>query len=171
MMMKTAPVAPVVQLITAKPSDVGTWVRISAQSHGLGFSLISCPTSGERLYRGYTRFDFTVDEEKGRWILLALKNKGQHPRRKVKNHLKKNLCGLPPVWPRLVRRPHINRKVESDVDIFPPDWGMLRRSRCVQIFLLILLCGYFPGPTGDAQKVSMRSDFPKNNEQIQYYSC
>ena len=21
-------------------------------------------------------------------------------------------------------------------DIFPPDWGMLRRSRCVQIFLL-----------------------------------
>ena len=22
------------------------------------------------------------------------------------------------------------------VDIFPPDWGMLRRSRCVQIFLL-----------------------------------
>ena len=24
-------------------------------------------------------------------------------------------------------------------DIFPPDWGMLRRSRCVQIFLKIQL--------------------------------
>ena len=26
-------------------------------------------------------------------------------------------------------------------DIFPPDWGMLKRSRCVQIFLKIHLLG------------------------------
>ena len=32
-------VAPVVQLVTSKPSDVGTCVRISAQSHELGFFL------------------------------------------------------------------------------------------------------------------------------------
>ena len=33
------PVAPVVQLVTSKPSDVGTWDRISVQSHDLGFFL------------------------------------------------------------------------------------------------------------------------------------
>ena len=50
-----------------KPYDVGTGVRISAQSHKLGFSLKSSPTrSGERLFRGYTKFDFTVDEGKER---------------------------------------------------------------------------------------------------------
>ena len=32
-------VAPVVQLVTSKPSDVGTSVRISVQSHELGFFL------------------------------------------------------------------------------------------------------------------------------------
>ena len=33
------------------------------------------------------------------------------------------------------------------VDMFPPDWGMLKRSRCVQIFLqtatIILLLNYY----------------------------
>ena len=33
------PVAPVVQLVTSKPSDVGTLVRISVQSHELEFFL------------------------------------------------------------------------------------------------------------------------------------
>ena len=33
------PVAPVVQLLTSKPSDVVPGVRISVQSHELGFSL------------------------------------------------------------------------------------------------------------------------------------
>ena len=33
------PVAPLVQLVTSKPSDVGTRVRISVSSHELGFFL------------------------------------------------------------------------------------------------------------------------------------
>ena len=33
------PVAQVVQLVTSKPSDVGTWVRISVSLHELGFLL------------------------------------------------------------------------------------------------------------------------------------
>ena len=56
-------------------SDVGTSVRISVQSHELVFFLSkikqnqikSCPTSGERLIRGYTKFDFTVEEGK-EWL-------------------------------------------------------------------------------------------------------
>ena len=35
----TQPVAPVVQLVTSKPSDIGTRVRIPVQSHELGFFL------------------------------------------------------------------------------------------------------------------------------------
>ena len=38
-MVVKEPVAPVVQLVTLKPSYVGTWVRISVQSQELGFSL------------------------------------------------------------------------------------------------------------------------------------
>ena len=53
-------------MVTSKPSDVGTRVRISAQSHELRFSLTSRPTSRERSCRGYTTFDFTVDEGKER---------------------------------------------------------------------------------------------------------
>ena len=60
----------VVELVTSKPSDVGTLVRISAQSHQLGFFFTSCPTSRERLLRGYTNFDFTVDEGKRRHNLF-----------------------------------------------------------------------------------------------------
>ena len=52
----TTLVAPVVQWVTSKPSDVGTRVRIPVQSHELGFLLTKiknkkCPTSGERLIR------------------------------------------------------------------------------------------------------------------------
>ena len=31
--------------------------------------------------------------------------------------------------------PHSNPNTPKRFDIFPPDWGVLRRSRCVQIFL------------------------------------
>ena len=90
-------VAPVVQLVTtSKPSDVGTRGRISAQSHEVEFSLTSCPTRGERLYHGYTRFDFTVDEGKGRLNPSRDKKLRQAPQKEG--------------GPRLVR-PHINRKV------------------------------------------------------------
>ena len=34
-----------VQLVTSRPFDVGTLVRISAQFHELGFSLTACATS------------------------------------------------------------------------------------------------------------------------------
>ena len=75
--MYNMPVAPVVQLVTSKPSDVGALVRISVQSHELRFFLAknnqinkSCPTSGERLIRGYTKYNFTVDEGKG-WLNLS----------------------------------------------------------------------------------------------------
>ena len=76
-------VALVVQLVTSKSSDVGTRVRISAQSHELGFSLTSCPTSGERLCRGYTKFDFTVDEGKGRLNAARDKKLRQAPHKEV----------------------------------------------------------------------------------------
>ena len=61
-----APGRPVVQLVTSKPSDVGTWVRIPVQSHELEFFLknkyirsiisknnkiIKCSVSGDRLVR------------------------------------------------------------------------------------------------------------------------
>ena len=41
-------------------------------------------TSGERLLRGYTKFDFTVDEGKGRLNISREKSLGKHrSRRKV----------------------------------------------------------------------------------------
>ena len=43
----------------------------------------SCPTNGERLIRGYTKFDFTVDEGKGRLNPSHDKNEGKHCRRKA----------------------------------------------------------------------------------------
>ena len=43
----------------------------------------SCPTSGERSIRGYAKFDFTVDEGKGRLNPSRDKNKGKHRRSKV----------------------------------------------------------------------------------------
>ena len=74
-------VAPVIQLVTSKPSDVGTWVRILAQSHELAFSLTSCPTRGERLYRGYTKLDFMVYEGKGGLNPSRDKNLRQAPQK------------------------------------------------------------------------------------------
>ena len=41
------------------------------------------PTSGERLIRGYMKFDFTDDEGKGRLNPSRDKNKGRHRKRKV----------------------------------------------------------------------------------------
>ena len=43
-----------------------------------------CPTSGERLIRKYTKFDFiTVDEEKERLNASRDKNQGKHRRKKA----------------------------------------------------------------------------------------
>ena len=42
-----------------------------------------CLKSGERLIRGYTKFDFTVDERKGRLNPSRDKNYGKHRRRKA----------------------------------------------------------------------------------------
>ena len=39
--------------------------------------------SGETFIRGYTNFDFTVDEGKGRLNLSRDKNEGNHRRKKV----------------------------------------------------------------------------------------
>ena len=50
-------------MVTSKPSDVGTRVRISGQSHELGFK--KCPTSGERLIRGYTKIRLHCRRGKG----------------------------------------------------------------------------------------------------------
>ena len=50
------------------------------QSHKLGFFLTS---SGERLIRGRTKFDFTVDEGKGRLNPSRDKSQGKYRRRKV----------------------------------------------------------------------------------------
>ena len=43
----------------------------------------SCPASGEWSIRGYTNFDLTVDEGKGRLNPSREKNEGKHRRRKV----------------------------------------------------------------------------------------
>ena len=43
----------------------------------------ACPTSGEGLICGYTKFVFTVDERKGRLNPSREKNEGKHRRRKV----------------------------------------------------------------------------------------
>ena len=98
------PAAPVVQLVTSKPSDVGTWVRISVQSHELRFFLtkiqkiynqIMPPTSRERLIRGYTKFkfDFTVDEGKGMAASFSREKLRQAPQKEGGE----TLCDLPPV--------------------------------------------------------------------------
>ena len=55
---------------------------MSAQSH-LEFFLTSCPTSGARLFRGYIKIEFTVDEGKGRLNPSRDRNLGKHHRRKV----------------------------------------------------------------------------------------
>ena len=63
------PIAPVVQLVTSKPSDVVGDAIIAYRrcSHtNWDFMLTSGQTSGERLIRGYTKSDFTVDEGKER---------------------------------------------------------------------------------------------------------
>ena len=81
------PGAPVVQLVTSKPSDVGTWVRISAQPHELGFFLkqkkIMPNKWRTRFIRGYTKLGFTVDEGKERLSPSRDKNLCKHRRRKV----------------------------------------------------------------------------------------
>ena len=55
---------------SANTTNINTAVNLNLQAFlrytTLGFSLRSCPTSGERLCRGYKKFDFTVDEGKGR---------------------------------------------------------------------------------------------------------
>ena len=59
------PVAPVAQLVTSKSSDG----RVAGSHLGAvtlyGFSSVTMPKSGQRPYRGYTSFDFTVDEGSG----------------------------------------------------------------------------------------------------------
>ena len=55
------PVVPVAELITSSPSD--GWVVSSNLGVIWGFSHTTS-NSGERLGRGYTKFDFTVDEGK-----------------------------------------------------------------------------------------------------------
>ena len=44
---------------------------------------MSCPTSGERFFRGYTKIDFTVDEGKRRLNPSRDENHGKHRKRKV----------------------------------------------------------------------------------------
>ena len=72
-----------------------------------------------------------------------LRDSSRVPRRRPFNYcyfLKKNLnASSPSEYPRvLYLQPMIPPK---RFDIFPPDWGILRRSRCVQIFLLKWLGG------------------------------
>ena len=50
-----------------EPSDVGTCVRISAQSHEFGFSSHHAQQVESEINSWvHTKFDFTLDEEKGR---------------------------------------------------------------------------------------------------------
>ena len=83
----TQPVSPVVQLVTLKLSDVGS--RCSYTNSDFPHKKKkkkSCPTSGEQLIRGYTKFDFTVDEGgKGRLNPSRDKSLYNYRRKKVEN--------------------------------------------------------------------------------------
>ena len=61
----------------------GTYIHID-KLYELGFSLTLCPTSGEQLCREYTKFDFTVDEEKGRLRPSRDKKSRQAPQKEGK---------------------------------------------------------------------------------------
>ena len=55
--------------------------------------------------------------------------KATSPKKQNKGEKRKNhMCGC---WGVLC----ISKNEEQRFDIFPPDWGILRRSRCLQIFL------------------------------------
>ena len=53
------------------------------ESHELGCFLTPCPSSGERLLHGCTKFHFTVGEGEGRLNPSRDKIEGKHRRRKV----------------------------------------------------------------------------------------
>ena len=70
-------------------------------------------TSGERLVRGYTKFDFTVGEGKGRLNSSRETNQGKHRRRKVE----KSCVTLPsscvnPAW--YVHKSDVQNKWHDD---------------------------------------------------------
>ena len=96
------------------------------QSHELGFSLKNktnkktCPTSGERLYRGYIKFDSTVDERKKRLNLSRGKNEGKHRRRKVeKSCVTFLLCD--PGWCRVHKSDAQNKRDGNTHNTHTPD--------------------------------------------------
>ena len=62
------PVASVVQLVTSNLSDdVSSSPGAVTRTRIFPKKKKSCPTSGERFIRGYTKFDFAVDQGKG-WL-------------------------------------------------------------------------------------------------------
>ena len=87
--MTVIPVAPVVQLVTSKPSDVGTRVRISVQARELGFFLTKnkiknhAQQVGNDLLVGAQQVDSTIDEGKGQLNHYHDKKLDKHRRRKV----------------------------------------------------------------------------------------
>ena len=79
------------------------------------------PTSGERLIREYTKFNFAVDEGKERLNPSREKNEGNHGRRKVeKSCVTFLLCD--PDW--YVHKPDVHNKWDDSThtlpDIFVP---------------------------------------------------
>ena len=83
------------------------------QSHELGFLLTLCPTSsGERLIRGYTEFDSTVDEGKGRLNPSCEKNEGKHRKRKVDEKFCVTFLLCDPGW--CVHKPDVQNKWDDD---------------------------------------------------------
>ena len=79
-----------------------------------------CPTSGERLTRGYTKLDFTADEGKGRLNPSHDKNEGKHRRKKVeKSCVTFLLCD--PGW--YVHRPDVQNKWDDKTHTRERLWG------------------------------------------------
>ena len=76
-----------------------------------------CPTSGERLIRGYTKVDSTVDEGKERLNPSREKNQGTHRRRKVgeKSCVTFLLCD--PGW--YVHKPDVQNKGDDNTTHTP----------------------------------------------------
>ena len=86
------PVAQVVQLVTSKPSDIGMRVRISVQSHELGFFLTK---------KKYMENDYFVDTQKSTsrptrerdgWVLLAMKIKASTVEGRGRNPVCPSCC-------------------------------------------------------------------------------
>ena len=111
----------VVQLVTSKPSDGWTCVRISVSLHELGFFLTKkieknrikkYPTSGERLNRQYTNIRLHGRRGKGKAESFSRENKGKHRRRNVDEKSCVTFLLCDPSW--YAQKPDVQKKWDDN---------------------------------------------------------